>query len=119
MTEMTHVEGGCHCGAVRYEADVDLASANECNCSHCEKKGFILTFTPAANFKLASGEDKLTEYRFNKRSIQHLFCSVCGVQSFARGKMPDGAEMAAVNVRCIDGVDLSAINPTPVDGKSF
>lgn len=119
MSETTHVEGGCHCGAVRFEADIDLANTNECNCSHCAKKGFILTFTPADNFKITSGKDKLTEYRFNKKMIEHLFCSVCGVQPFGRGKGPDGSEMAAVNVRCVDEIDLSTLNPNPVDGKSF
>ncbi len=119
MTEMQSVSGGCHCGAVRYEAKVDLSKTMECNCSHCAKKGFILTFTPASAFTLLSGEGKLTEYRFNKKRIAHLFCSVCGVQSFARGTGPDGAEMAAVNVRCLDDVDIGALSPQKVDGRSF
>lgn len=119
MTETKSYEGGCHCGAMRYEASVDLSKVMECNCSHCEKKGFILTFTPASAFKLLSGEDKLTEYRFNKKQIRHLFCSVCGVQSFARGKGPDGTEMAAVNVRCLDGVDIGSLTPAMVDGRSL
>lgn len=113
------VTGGCHCGAVRFEAEADLSEVNECNCSHCQKKGFLLAFTPAENFRLLSGEDKLTEYRFNKKTIGHLFCSQCGVQPFGRGGTPDGAEIAAVNARCVDDIDLAALKRTPVDGKSF
>ena len=119
MAELQSYQGGCHCGAVRYKANADISVVNECNCSHCEKKGFLLVFTPASDFELLSGGDKLTEYRFNKKQIEHLFCSVCGVQSFARGKGPDGAEVTAINVRCLDGVDIHALTRRPVDGRSF
>ena len=116
---MQTYEGGCHCGKVRYRATADISTVMECNCSHCAKKGFLLAFTPIENFELASGEDALTEYRFNKGAIQHLFCSTCGVQSFARGAMPDGTKMAAINVRCLDEVDIAVLERKPVDGRSF
>lgn len=62
--------GGCHCKAVRYEVTgLNLDKAISCNCSHCHTKGFALAFVPAAGFKLLSGEDHLTEYRFNKKQI--------------------------------------------------
>jgi hypothetical protein len=112
------IEGGCHCGAVRYRAEADLGSTLECNCSHCQAKGFILTFTPADSFELLSGEDKLTEYRFNTHKIAHLFCSVCGTQPFARGAMPDGTPMASINVRSIDDIDLDALEPQKHDGRN-
>jgi hypothetical protein len=119
MSEKRSVSGRCHCGTVKYEATVDLANVIECNCSHCSAKGFILTFVPAADFTLLTGKDSLTEYRFNKRQIAHLFCSKCGVQSFARGKGRDGSDMAAINVRCLDDVDIGALQPQKVDGRSF
>jgi len=118
MAERTYT-GGCHCGKVRYEASLDLDQTMACNCSRCSKLGWILTFTPAEKFTLLSGENELTDYLFNKHAIHHLFCSTCGIESFARGKKPDGTEMAAVNVRCLDGVDIGALKPTPVDGRSF
>lgn len=58
------------------------------------------------------------EYLFNKHVIRHQFCPTCGVEAFAFGDMPDGAEMAAVNVRCIDGIDLDTVHPAPFDGAS-
>ena len=119
MAEARTYTGGCHCGKVRYEATVDLDQAMSCNCSRCAKLGWILTFTPAHKFKLISGESDLTDYLFNKHVIHHLFCSTCGIESFARGTAPDGSETAAINIRCLDDVDIGALEPTPVDGKSF
>lgn len=113
------ITGGCHCGAVRYEAEADLGKAVECNCSHCAKKGFILTFTPADKFRLISGEEKLSEYRFNKHLIAHRFCSNCGVQPFGFGAQPDGQQMAAINLRCVDNLDIATLAPQKVDGKNF
>src|SRR4051812_4285533 len=98
MPEMQAYEGGCHCGAVRYKATADISTVMECNCSHCSKKGFLLAFTPIENFEVLSGEDALTEYKFNKGMIQHLFCNTCGVQAFARGSDSKGNHMAALNV---------------------
>ena len=110
--------GTCHCGRVRYEVAADLANAITCNCSRCQRLGWILTFTPAEKFRLLSGEEALTDYQFNKHVIHHLFCSICGIESFARAEAPDGKQTVAVNVRCLDGVDLSALNPKPFDGRS-
>lgn len=114
----THT-GGCHCGAVRYEVETDLAKLVTCNCSLCQKAGWMLTFVPASQFKLLEGEDALTDYQFNKKVIHHLFCQTCGVRSFSRGVAPDGTETYAVNVRCLDNVDFSELNPIAFDGKSI
>jgi hypothetical protein len=117
MPEVRTLTGGCHCGRVRYEVTTDLASVITCNCSICSKRGFLWTFVEPQQFALRSGEGEQTDYRFNRKVIQHLFCPTCGVESFGRGKTPDGAEKIAVNVRCLDGVDLAALMPMPFDGK--
>jgi hypothetical protein len=119
MTEMAKYRGGCHCGRVRYEVETTLEPVISCNCSICQKRGALLTFVPTAQFTLVSGEDDLTDYQFNKKIVHHLFCSRCGIGSFARGRGPDGSEMVAVNVRCLDGVDLDALTPMKFDGKSL
>lgn len=116
---MTKHTGGCHCGKVRYEVETDLATVMSCNCSICQKRGALLTFVPTPQFTLLAGEDALTDYQFNKKIIHHLFCGTCGVGSFARGVAPDGSEMVAVNVRCLDDVDPAALTVTPFDGKSM
>ena len=118
MSEAKTYSGGCHCGKVRYEVTVDLSEpAVTCNCSMCGRSGTMLRFVPASSFKLLSGEDSLTEYRFNSKVINHLFCKVCGIKSFAAGKGPNG-ETRAINVRCLDDVDVQQIPTRHVDGKS-
>ncbi len=119
MAEATH-HGGCHCGAVRYKVDIDLAQpALSCNCSMCGRAGTLLAFVPTSKFTLEQGESSLSLYKFNKHVIDHLFCKVCGIKPFARGKGPQG-EMIAVNVRTIDDVDPFAMTAAAkqFDGKS-
>jgi hypothetical protein len=111
--------GGCHCGRVRYEVTTDPGQAVACNCSNCAKHGLWLTFVKPEHFKLQSGLDQLADYQFNKHVIHHVFCRHCGVQSFARGKAPDGRDMFAINVRCLDGVDVATLTPKPFDGRSL
>jgi hypothetical protein len=117
MAEAKTYTGGCHCGHVRYQARADLERTVACNCSICTQRGLVLTFIPPAQFTLESGENDLVDYRFNKNIIQHLFCPNCGVEAFARGKMPDGSEMIALNVRSIDGIEMGTLRPEPYDGR--
>jgi hypothetical protein len=112
-------QGGCHCGQVRFEVEMNLEKAVSCNCSICLKRGSLLDFVPESNFKLLSGQNESKEYLFNKKAIYHSFCKNCGILSFAKGAMPDGTKMVAINVRCLDGIDLSKIEIQPYDGRSI
>ena len=78
----------------------------------------VQRFVPAAAFKLLSGADALTSYRFNKHVIDHQFCSTCGIKAFSCGTGRDGVEIRAVNVRCLDDNDLSSIPTQQLDGRS-
>ena len=119
MAELRVLTGGCHCGQVRFETTLDLGNVIACNCSICSKKGLLLAFVPAESFALRAGEGQLADYQFNKKTIHHEFCPVCGVEAFARGTAPDGTEMVAINVRCLDECDLAAISAKPFDGRSL
>lgn len=113
-----HYMGGCQCGAVSFEVDLDVDESMTCNCSRCQPLGVVLAFAPRDKFDLQAGAKNLTEYRFNKREIAHLFCRTCGIQSFSYGRMPDGTEIAAVNVNTLEGVDPRALSPRHFDGRS-
>lgn len=113
-------EGSCHCGKVAFAVEAERPTqAYECNCSHCQRKGFLLAFVPRDQFTLLRGDDVLKSYFFNKHAIEHRFCGECGTQPFALGKGPDGALTAAINMRCVEGIDLAAIERRSVDGASF
>ncbi len=116
---MTRYSGGCQCGAVRYEVECSLDDPVACNCSRCQKLGSILVFAPREAFRLLTDEAALGEYRFNRKVIRHIFCRTCGIESFAFGELPDGTQMAAVNVNCLDGVEPRALSPRLVDGRAF
>lgn len=110
--------GGCHCGAVRFEAELpDRPLAQSCNCSMCEKTGFVHLIVPESRFRITQGRDQLTDYTFNIGVAHHLFCKVCGVKSFYRPRSnPDGW---SVNARCLDAADDLQIAIEPFDGRNW
>ena len=108
MPQTKTYTGGCHRGMVRFECTTDLAR-NVCNCSICTKKGLHFAFLPPKSFQLRAGEDNLKEYLFNKHAIRHQLCNDCGVDVFAHGTKPDGTEVIALNVSCIDGIQLEKL----------
>jgi hypothetical protein len=107
--------GSCHCGAVRFEAAMDLEQGTfKCNCTNCFKTRAWMAFIPAAEFRLLAGENALREYQFGKKRLHHFFCATCGVRPFSRGKDPKGADIVAVRVNCLDGVAPEEFTSAPV-----
>ena len=86
---MKTYSGSCHCGAVAFTVTADIENGIECNCSYCHIKGLLLSFVPREQVTILQGEDNLTEYRFNKKHIAHVFCKTCGVQPFGRAGNAD------------------------------
>ena len=115
----THA-GSCHCGRIAFTLEGDIGQVIDCNCSMCRRRGSLLAFFPRAALVLSTPESALGTYTFNRHAIRHHFCPTCGIAPFSEGADPrSGAEMAAVNLRCVPDVDLSALKVTPVDGASF
>ena len=123
----TH-HGSCHCGAVRFECDVDLtAGTHRCNCSMCQRARWWMVFAKASDFRLRSGADVLSDYQYTPpgktESFLHFnFCSRCGFRPFTRGgALPQfGGEFYAINVACLDGLsdaELAALPINYLDGR--
>jgi hypothetical protein len=111
------MEGGCHCGRVRFRVIANLARVTECNCSICTKKGFLHLIVPPERFELLGGGNDLTTYRFNTGTAKHTFCRHCGVHPFYVPRSdPDKID---VNVRCLDDIDLAAVAPKAFDGRNW
>ena len=111
-------QGSCHCGRIAYEVDANIEQVMECNCSHCSRKGYLLWFGPRSVLKLKTPESDLGTYTFNKHVIQHRFCPTCGIHPYGEGSDAKGNRMAAVNVRCLEGIELESIPVTHFDGRS-
>ena len=114
--------GSCHCGAVTFEAELDLAqSSYRCNCSICRRTRFWAAVAKPENFRLLSGEADLTQYLFNSRKNQHYFCKQCGVRAFGVGTETPIGVMYGVNLGCLEDVsdeELAQVPITYVDGRS-
>ncbi|WP_265570351.1 GFA family protein [Sphingomicrobium nitratireducens] len=111
------IKGGCHCRAVRFEAEVGAPPLPvlDCNCSVCRMTGFLHLVVPHDRFALLSGEEALTSYRFGTGTAEHLFCRHCGVKSFYQPRSHPDAW--SVNAHCLDeGV---ALDVTEFDGKNW
>lgn len=111
-------QGSCHCGRVAFEAEGDIDSGLDCNCSMCRRRGGLLWFIARDKLRLTTPVAQLGTYSFNTHRLQHHFCPTCGIATFSEGKDQQGVEMAAVNLRCLDGVDLAAVKIVHYDGRN-
>lgn len=111
--------GGCHCGRVLWEIDIDPRTEKvlDCNCSICRKKGFLHLIVDPSNFRLLAGHDALVEYRFNTGEALHKFCETCGIHSFYVPRShPDKID---VNARCIQDLSLDQLSIETFDGANW
>ncbi len=110
------VEGGCHCGLVRFEASIEGPEVEvlTCDCSICRMTGYHHLIIPDTMFRLIEGQGETTTYRFGSGKARHIFCKQCGIKSFYRPRShPDGV---SINWYCLDeGHGLTA-RIVPFDG---
>lgn len=118
MSALSPKSGGCHCGAVAWQADLaDRVTAEACNCSICERTGYLHVIVPRSRFRLLRGHENLTSYRWNTGVAEHLFCRVCGVKSFYVPRSnPDGVSL---NLRCMDRGQFAGVELSDFDGRNW
>ena len=112
------VHGGCHCGAIRFQANVEAApELLDCNCSICGRTGFLHLIVPHQNFTLLKGEGDVTSYGFGSGQADHLFCKHCGVKSYYQPRShPD---CWSVNFHCLDAEHRLEPRIRKFDGQNW
>lgn len=115
--ESQSYEGGCHCGAVRFQVIIDRWEVQDCNCSICSKKGFLHLIVPPEKFTLIKGQDVLTTYTFNTHTAKHTFCGICGIHSFYYPR--SHPNYVDVNIRCLDGNVIDQFEVKSFDGANW
>lgn len=110
-------KGSCHCGKIAFDVEGDLTGAMACNCSMCSRKGALLWFVSRDQLRLLTAEEDAGTYTFNKHVIQHRFCRTCGIHPYGEGVDPNGNRMAAINIRCLEGIDPASVPVKHFDGR--
>lgn len=111
-------EGGCHCGAVRFQIMVPATvKVIVCNCSICQMSGYQHLNVAHEHFKLLRGQSDLSEYQFNTGQARHLFCRHCGIKSFYQPR--SHPEDWSVNLNCVDLPAGLALERVEFDGENF
>jgi hypothetical protein len=112
------ISGGCHCGKVRFEAEVpEAVEVLDCNCSICAMTGFRHLIVPHSEFRLVEGVESLTSYRFGTGAAEHLFCSNCGIKSFYQPRSHPRAW--SVNLNALDNPAVLSVSVRQFDGRNW
>jgi hypothetical protein len=88
------IDGGCHCGYIRYEAEIDPANVGVCHCTDCQTltgSAFsTFVFAGRDSFRMLGGKPKIyvkTAESGNRRA--QGFCPECGTRIYASADAPD------------------------------
>ena len=116
MAKKTY-RGSCHCGKVRFEADLELAQGTgKCNCSYCWKVRSWSIGTKPDAFRLLAGKEDAREYGFREGSVnRHVFCGHCGIRVYTYGHVAEiGGDFVSVALSALDDLSPAELADAPV-----
>jgi hypothetical protein len=118
------IEGGCHCGNIRFAfhwpGAGETIPVRACGCDFCTKHGGVWTSHPEGRLDVrirdAAGVGR---YRFGTSTADFHVCTACGVVPLVTSAI-DGRDYAVVNVNCFENVDPAELDraSTDFDGES-
>lgn len=112
------LQGSCHCGAIKFEVDVDPTKGGRCNCSICQKIGPLGAIVKPDAFKLLAGKESIGTYEWGAKISKRSFCKNCGVHCFGEGHLAEvGGDFVSVNMNTLDNFDPSTVAVTYWDGR--
>ncbi|MBA3809172.1 MAG: GFA family protein [Solirubrobacterales bacterium] len=99
----TPLQGGCLCGAVRYEITAEFITAGYCHCTRCQRRTGTGSSAngrvPRDGFRLLQGEEQLQAFEPGDGATK-LFCTTCGSALFSGDPFSD--EQVAVRLGGLD-----------------
>lgn len=111
--------GSCHCGAVTFEADIDLDQGTaKCNCTFCWKQRmWNAGHLRPGDFRLLTGQDALADYGKSGDwgETHHRFCSRCGIATHGHGRIEAmGGDYVSVHLAALDDLPVDDLVAAPV-----
>lgn len=110
-------QGSCHCGAVRFEVDMNLDHVRVCDCTLCRKRGALNHRVAPEDLRIKTPLRDLTLYQWHTKTAKDYFCPTCGILPFRRPRT--APSLWTINVRCLDDVDLASIPVDAVPGSKL
>lgn len=111
-----NIDGGCHCGAITYEAEADEHAVGICHCTDCQKfsgSAFRIGVpVKEQDFKLLSGEPKVyIKIGTSGGRREQVFCGDCGTHLYSTSAKEEGGERV-FRVRTPTANQASQLIPT-------
>ncbi len=121
---MTHIDGQCHCGAVRvtFETNVNLndIEVRACQCGFCRRHGARTISDHGGHMLIAAMPGAIKRYSFGDHVAEFLICRECGVYVAAvMGEDAAGGMRGTLNVNVLDSrvLRLKASAPVSYDSQ--
>ncbi|KQZ15435.1 aldehyde-activating protein [Mesorhizobium sp. Root554] len=96
------IDGGCHCGAITYEAEVDPDKTSICHCTDCQQltgTAFRVTvLAPEDKYEVTKGTPKVyIKLGESGAKRAQAFCPECGSHLYATS-VGDGPKIYGIRV---------------------
>jgi hypothetical protein len=108
--------GSCHCGAVAYEADLDLANGTgRCNCTFCLKSRAWSAFVQPAAFRITRGAESVVAYHRHAEAPVKFHCPTCAIQTHSTGDADYmGGPFVGIFVSTLDDATPEELAAAPI-----